>query len=309
MKLNAKALAEKEAKKPATRESSEEGKEDSVVTPIQPSKKPSPPFILRKRAPMASALLPQDKEDEQDKALYEQERFRPINIPFDPEVHKNLLPVELSGFRVHMIVEQNQDASRIPKQIKEGLRNRKKEATDVELVFSVAMQKKMTWFQFHKEHIRPIYRFDKRIDGTQINVLGQRFSKCGAGVYDCTVVDHFLQVKTPWFKYRIRIGNAAERTYFKWSNFATVLKTPVASDAVFYTFYHGLHRYDNGWWIVAKHFNRIGVDYDMDIAEDTANYKAKMEAMKSFMIETDLGYSTKDDIKPMEESKKRKFMM
>ena len=144
MKLNAKALAEKEAKKPAARESSEEGKEDSVVTPIQPSKKPSPPFILRKRAPMASALLPQDKEDEQDKALYEQERFRPINIPFDPEVHKNLLPVELSGFRVHMIVEQNQDASRIPKQIKEGLRNRKKEATDVELVFSVAMQKKMT---------------------------------------------------------------------------------------------------------------------------------------------------------------------
>ena len=77
MKLNAKALAENEAKKPAARESNEEGKEDSVVTPIQRPKKPSPPFILRKRAPMASALLPQDKEDEQDKALYEQERFRP----------------------------------------------------------------------------------------------------------------------------------------------------------------------------------------------------------------------------------------
>ena len=104
------------------------------------------------------------KEDERDKALYEQEHFRPMNIPFDPEVHKNLLPVELRG----------------------------------------------------------------------------------AGTYDCAVVDHFLQVKTPWFKYRIRIGNAAERTYFKWSKFATVLKTPVASDAVFYTFYHGLHRYDNG---------------------------------------------------------------
>ena len=53
---------------------------------------------------MAFALLPQDEEDEQEKALYEQERFRPMNIAFDPEVHKNLLPVELSGFRVHMIV-------------------------------------------------------------------------------------------------------------------------------------------------------------------------------------------------------------
>ena len=159
MKLNAKALAEKEAKKPAARESSEEGKEDSVVTPIQPScgkgkergrKGGQCGHSHPTWAPMASALLPQDKEDEQDKALYEQERFRPMNIPFDPETHKNLLPVELTGFRVHMIVEQNEDAPRIPKQIKEGLRNRKKEATDVELAFSAGMQKKMLWFQFHK---------------------------------------------------------------------------------------------------------------------------------------------------------------
>ena len=179
----------------------------------------------------------------------------------------------------------------------------------MELAFSQGMQKKMPWFQFHKEHIRPVYHFEKRMDGTQVNVLGKRFSKRGAEIYDCAVVDHYLQVKTPWFKYRIHIGNAAERTYFKWSNFATVLKTPVASDAVFYTFYHGLHRYDNGWWIVAKHFNRIAIDYDMDIAEDTANYKTKMEALKGFLIETNLGYSPKDDIKHMEESKKRKFMM
>ena len=73
MKLSTKALAESEAKKPAARERSEEEKEESVVTPIQPPRKPTPPFILRKRAPMASALLPQDKEDEQDKALYEQD--------------------------------------------------------------------------------------------------------------------------------------------------------------------------------------------------------------------------------------------
>ena len=97
------------------------------------------------------------------------------------------------------------------------------------------MQKKMLWFQFHKEHIRPVYRFEKRMDGTQVNVLGKCFSKLGDGIYDCAVVDHYLQVKTPWFKYRIRIGNAAKRTYFKWSNFSTVLETPVASDAVFYT--------------------------------------------------------------------------
>ena len=131
----------------------------------------------------------------------------------------------------------------------------------------------------------------------------------GAGIYDCAVVDHYLNIKTPWFKYWIHIGNAAKRTYFKWSNFATVLKTPVAYDAVFYTFYHKLHCYDNGWWIVAKHINRIAIDYDMDIAEDVANYKTKMEALKGFLIETDLDYSPDNDIKHMEESKKRKFMM
>ena len=88
-----------------------------------------------------------------------------------------------------------------------------------------------------------------------------------------------------------------------------MLKTPVASDAVFYTFFHKLHRYDDDWWIVAKHINRIAIDFYMDIAEDTLNYKAKMEAMKGFLIETDLDYSPKDDINHMEESKKRKFMM
>ena len=64
MKLNAKALADNEAKKPSAKGRDEDGKEDSVVTPTQPSKKPSQPFILRKRAPMASALLQQDEEDD-----------------------------------------------------------------------------------------------------------------------------------------------------------------------------------------------------------------------------------------------------
>ena len=91
------------------------------------------------------------------------------------------------------------------------------------------------------KHIRPVHHFEKRKYGTQINVIGNRFSKREAGVYDCAVVDHYLHGKTPWFKYRIRIGNAAERTYFKWSNIGTILKTPVASDAVFYTFYHKLY--------------------------------------------------------------------
>ena len=49
-----------------------------------------------------------------------------------------------------MIVGQDKDAPKIPKQIKEGLKNRGKEATDVELVYTQAMQKKMLWFQFHK---------------------------------------------------------------------------------------------------------------------------------------------------------------
>ena len=208
MKLNAKALAENEAKKPLAKEGNEDGKEDSVVTPIQPSKKPSPPFILRKRAPMASALLPQDEEDEQEEVLYKQERLRPMNVAFDPELHKNLLPDELSGFWVHMIVKQDEDAPRIPKHIKEGIKNRGKDATNVELIFTQAMQKKMLWFQFHMNHIRPVHHFEKRMDGTQINVLAKRFSRRRAGVYDCAVVDHSLHGKTPWFKYRICIGNA-----------------------------------------------------------------------------------------------------
>ena len=92
---------------------------------------------------MASALLPQDEEDEQEKVLYEQEHFRPMNIAFNPEIHKNLLPVELSGFRVHMIVKQDEDAPRIPKHIKESIKNRAKDATNMELIFTQAMQKKM----------------------------------------------------------------------------------------------------------------------------------------------------------------------
>ena len=45
----------------------------------------------------------------------------------------------------------------------------------MELAFSQGMQKKMLWFQFHKEHIRPVYRFEKRMDGTQVNILGKHF--------------------------------------------------------------------------------------------------------------------------------------
>ena len=60
-----------------------------------------------------------------------------------------------------------------------------------------------------------------------------------------------------------------------------------------------MHGYDDGWWIVAKHINHIAIGYDMDIAEDVANYKAKMEALKGFLIETDLDYSPYNDIKHM----------
>ena len=34
----------------------------------------------------------------------------------------------------------------------------------------------------------------------------------------------------------------------------------------------------------------------MDVAEDVAKYKAKMEARKGFLIETDLDYTPKKDI-------------
>ena len=86
MKLNAKALADNEAKKPSVKEGNEDGNGESVVTPTQPSKEPSPPFILRKRAPMGSALLQQDEDDDQGEVLYDKECFRPVNIAFDPKL-------------------------------------------------------------------------------------------------------------------------------------------------------------------------------------------------------------------------------
>ena len=128
-------------------------------------------------------------------------------------------------------------------------------------------------------------------------------------MYDCAVVDHYLHSKTPWFKYCIRISHAAKRTYFKWSDFATILKTSVASDVVFYTFYHKLHHYDDGWWIVVKHINHITIDYDMDFEEHVKIYKANMEARKRFLIESDLEYTPDLDINHMEETKKRKFKL
>ena len=145
MKFNAKALAnyDSEARKLSAKQSNEGEKEDSVVTPTKPSKKPSPPFILRKRAPMGSALLEELTEDDQGEVMYDQERFKPRNIAFDPEVHKNLLHVELKGFRVHMKVGQGQDVPRLPKHINEGLKEKPEDATDLDLILPLSMEKKV----------------------------------------------------------------------------------------------------------------------------------------------------------------------
>ena len=86
---------------------------------------------------MGSALLQQDEDDNQGEVLSDQERFRPVNIAFDPELHKNLLPVELKGFMVHMKVNQDENALRIPNQIKEGLKKKPEDATNLELVYSL----------------------------------------------------------------------------------------------------------------------------------------------------------------------------
>ena len=101
---------------------------------------------------MSSALLQQDENDYQEEVLYDQERFRPINIAFDPEVHKNLLLVELKGFRVHMKVNQDENALRIPKQMKEKIKNKPEDATNLELAFTPTMQKKIVWFQLLINH-------------------------------------------------------------------------------------------------------------------------------------------------------------
>ena len=60
MKLNANGLADQEAKKPSTTQDSEGEKKDNVVTPVKPTKKPSPSSIFRKRAPLGYALLERD---------------------------------------------------------------------------------------------------------------------------------------------------------------------------------------------------------------------------------------------------------
>ena len=161
--------------------------------------------------------------------MYDQERFKPRNIAFGPKLHKNLLPVELQGFRVHMKVRQDQDAPRLPKHIKEGLKKKPEDATDLDLILTQSMEKKVMWFQMHHHCIHPVHHFPTEKDGTQINVVGGRFSKREAGLFDCAVVDHYIERKTLWLKYRICIGNVAERTSFKWGKIAFILDTVVAS--------------------------------------------------------------------------------
>ena len=171
------------------------------------------------------------------------------------------------------------------------------------------MQKKMVRFQLHMKHIHPVHHFEKRLDGTQVNVVGRRFSKREAGAYNCAVVDHYLHGKTPWFKYRIRISNAAERTYFKWSDIGTILKNPVAPDAIFYAFYYKWYCYDDAWWITGKHINRITVDYDMDAEEDTKALKEDYQRKKCYSIESDLGYTPAHDVGHLRGTKEGQKML
>ena len=155
MNLNAKALAaDNEARKPSARQNNEGEKEDSVVTPTKPSKKPSPPFLLRKRAPMGSALLGKDPEEDQEEVVYDQEHSKPRNVPCNAEVHKNLLPVELKGFSVHMKVSQDQQ---VLKHIKEGCKEKAEDATDLDLILTQSMEKKVMWFQMHLDSICPVH--------------------------------------------------------------------------------------------------------------------------------------------------------
>ena len=80
-------------------------------------------------------------------------------------------------------------------------------------------------------------------------------------------------------------------------------------DAIFYAFYHKLYCYDDAWWIMGKHIDRITVDFDMDAEEDIKILKADMETKKRFLIESDLRYTPTFDIGHLEEAKKRKLLM
>ena len=97
-----------------------------------------------------------------------------------------------------MKVSQDQEVPRLPQHIKEGLKTKPKDATDLDLILPPLLEKKVIWFQMHLKSIRPVYRFPAKSDGTWINVVGGCFSKREAGAFDCEVVDHYINKrKTP----------------------------------------------------------------------------------------------------------------
>ena len=109
--------------------------------------------------------------------MYDQERVKPKNIFYKQEIHKNLLPIELEGFRVHMKLNQDQEVPRVPKLIKEGLMKKPSSVTiNFDLPLPAKLQDKVMYFQMHLKSIHLMYCLAPSLDGTQINIVGGRFN-------------------------------------------------------------------------------------------------------------------------------------
>ena len=87
MKLNAEALAEKEAKKASAPQDNEGGRDDNMVTPSKATKPPPSPPSLKRRAPPGVSMNTNSAGSNPGEVMYDWERFRPVNIPFDPIKH------------------------------------------------------------------------------------------------------------------------------------------------------------------------------------------------------------------------------
>ena len=142
----------------------------------------------------------------------------------------------------------------------------------------------------HLKSIRPMHCLPPSPDGTQINIVEGRFYLRKAGGYDCDMVDHYVNKrKIAELKVCVRIGNAAEHTYFKWDKLCFVLSSVMAADAIFYIFKEDLIGSDKVWWTVKKHFRHLTANLDMETNEEFDRLKKDYAGKKCYVIKTDLG--------------------
>ena len=154
MKLNANALTNQEALKASTHQENEPRNSASTKIP----EKVSPQILERKKPPPSSVSKRKEMEGNPCRILFDQERIRHSNIPYRKEEHLDLVPIELPGFKVHMKLEEYHEIPRIPKAIKEDLKNKPNfVSVDSDLNLPPMLYDKETWHGTHLDLIRPVH--------------------------------------------------------------------------------------------------------------------------------------------------------